>query len=227
MDLKQHYTALYNESIEKIVTDTYQIDNQIDSLSDNRFGITLLIRPDSQTKKNIQSFLDELKQIDPEQYYYPSSDIHITVLSIISCYDGFDLATISIPDYVAIIEKSLTGIQDIAINFQGITASPSAIMLQGFTNSNSLDNLRNNLRTNFTNSGLEESIDKRYSINTAHATVARFRKEINHKEKWIETLEKYRNFDFGKFKVGKYHLVYNDWYQRKEFVKELHEFKCS
>jgi 2'-5' RNA ligase len=227
MDLKQHYTTLYNQSIEKIVTNTYQIDNQIDSLSDNRFGITVVIRPDSETKKNIQGFLDELKQSNPEQYYYPSSDIHITVLSIISCYDGFDLATISIPDYVAIIEKSLVGIQDIAINFQGITASPSAIMLQGFTNSDSLNDLRNNLRTNFTNSGLEESIDKRYSINTAHATVARFRKEISHKEKLIETLEKYRNFDFGKFKVEKYHLVYNDWYQRKQFVKELHEFQSG
>lgn len=227
MDLKQHYTSLYNESIDKIVTNTYQIDNQIDSISDHRFGITLLIRPDSQTKKNIQVFLNELKQIDSEQYYYPDSDIHITVLSIISCYDGFDLETISIPDYVAIIEKSLIGIQNIAINFQGITASPSAIMLQGFTNSNSLDNLRNNLRTNFMNSGLEESIDKRYSINTAHATVARFRKEISNKEKLIETLEKYRNFDFGKFKVEKYYLVYNDWYQRKQFVKELHEFQSG
>ena len=227
MDLKQHYTALYNESIEKIVTNTYQIDNQIDSLSDRRFGITLLIRPDSQTKKNIQDFLDELKQIDPEQYYYPSSDIHITVLSIISCYDGFDLETISIPDYIAIIEKSLVGIQDVAINFQGVTASPSAIMLQGFTNSDSLDDLRNNLRTNFTDSGLQESIDKRYSINTAHSAVARFRKEISHTEKLIAVLEKYRNFDFGKFKVEKYHLVYNDWYQRKQFVKELHEFQSS
>lgn len=227
MDLKQHYTALYNESIEKIVTNTYQIDNQIDSLSDRRFGITLLIRPDSQTKKNIQDFLDELKQINPDQYYYPSSDIHITVLSIISCYDGFDLETISIPDYIAIIEKSLVGIQDTAINFQGITASPSAIMLQGFTNSDSLDDLRNNLRTNFTNSGLQESIDKRYSINTAHSTVARFRKEISHTEKLIAVLEKYRNFDFGKFKVEKYHLVYNDWYQREQFVKELHEFQSS
>ncbi|MFV5696326.1 2'-5' RNA ligase family protein [Flavobacterium sp. LB3P122] len=227
MDLKQHYTSLYNQSIEKIAADTYQIDNQIDSLSDNRFGISLLIRPDSHTKKNIQGFLDELKQIDPELYYYPSSDIHITVLSIISCYDGFDLATISIPDYAAVIEKSLVEIKDIAINFKGITASPSAIMLQGFTNSNSLDDLRNNLRKNFTNSGLEESIDKRYSINTAHATVARFRKKISNKDKWIEILEKYRNFDFGNFKVDKYNLVYNDWYQRKQFVKELHEFQCS
>ncbi|MFV8327354.1 2'-5' RNA ligase family protein [Flavobacterium sp. ZS1P14] len=227
MDLKQHYNTLYNESVKKIASDSYHIDNQIDSLSDNRFGVTLLIRPDSQIKKNIQGFLDELKQIDPEHYYYPSSDIHITVLSIISCYDGFDLANISIPDYVKIIEKSLVGIPDLEINFQGITASPSAIMLQGFTTTNSLNDLRSNLRTNFMDSGLEESIDKRYSIQIAHATVARFTKEIINKEKLIETLEKYRNFDFGKFKIEKYHLVYNDWYQREQFVKALHEFKSG
>lgn len=225
MDLKQHYSTLYNESIKKIVSDSYQIDNQIDSLSDNRFGITVLIRPDSQTKKNIQSFLDELKQIDPQQYYYPSSDIHITVLSIISCYEGFNLINISIQDYVKIIEKSLVGIPELDINFQGITASPSAVMIQGFTNTSSLNDLRNNLRTNFIDSGLEQSIDKRYSLQTAHATVSRFRKEIINKEKLIETLEKYRNFDFGKFKIEKYHLVYNDWYQREQFVKALHEFK--
>ena len=133
--------------------------------------------------------------------------------------------TISIPDYVSIIEKSLLGIKDIAINFQGITASSSAIMLQGFTDSDSLNDLRNNLRNHFANSGLEQSIDKRYSIQTAHATVARFRKKIRSTEKLIETLEKYRNFNFGNFKVEKYNLVYNDWYQREKLVKELHEFR--
>jgi 2'-5' RNA ligase len=224
MNLKKHYDTLYKESIEKIAADNYHIDNQIDWLSDNRFGLTLIIRPDIQAKNNIQVFLDELKEIDPDQYYYPNSDIHITVMSIISCYDGFDLATISIPDYVAIIEKSLAGIPDFEINFQGITASPSAIMIQGFTNSNSLNDLRNNLRTNFRSSGLEESIDKRYSIQTAHSTVARFRKPISNKEKLIEILEKYRDFSFGKFKVEQLYLVYNDWYQRDKSVKELHEF---
>lgn len=227
MDLAQHYNNLYIESVETIATDRYQIDTQIDSDTDSRFGITLLIRPDTATKIKIQDFLNELRAIDPEQYYYPDSDIHITVLSIISCYDGFNLASISIPDYVGIVEKSLIGIEDLVINFQGITASSSAIMLQGFTNTNSLDDLRNNLRTHFMNSGLEQSIDKRYSIQTAHATVARFRKKISQTEKLIRVLEKYRNFNFGKFKVEKYNLVYNDWYQRKQFVKELHEFRSK
>lgn len=224
MDLKKHYDTLYKESIEKIVADNYHIDTQIDSISDNRFGLTLIIRPDIQTKNTIQHFLNELKAIDSDQYYYPNSDIHITVMSIISCYDNFDLASISIPDYVAIIEKSLVNIRDIEINFQGVTASPSAIMLQGFTNTNSLNDLRNNLRTQFKDSGLEQSIDKRYSIQTAHSTVVRFRKPFSNKEKLLAILEKYRDFNFGKFKVDNYYLVYNDWYQREKWVKELHRF---
>ncbi|WP_073371463.1 2'-5' RNA ligase family protein [Flavobacterium fluvii] len=227
MDLKKHYDILYKESIEKIVADTYHIEHEIDSPSDHRFGLTLLIRPDSQTKNRIQAFLNELKEIDPDQYYYPDSDIHITVLSIISCYDGFDLATISLPDYVAVIEKSLVGIHDLEINFQGITASPSAIMLQGFPNTNSLNDLRNKLRVNFKESGLEESIDKRYAIQTAHSTVARFRKPIENKEKLIAILEKHRDFNFGKVKVESCYLVYNDWYQREKWVKELKEFKLG
>lgn len=109
MDLKKHYDTLYKESIEKIATNTYYVDNQIDSPSDHRFGLTLLIRPDGSTKNAIQRFLNELKEIDPDQYYYPDSDIHVTVLSIISCYDSFDLASISIPDYVDVIEKKPCG----------------------------------------------------------------------------------------------------------------------
>ena len=227
MDLNRHYSNLYEESIEKILCDTYHIDDQIDSSLDNRFGITLLIRPTIQIKNNIQYFLDELRAIDSEQYYYPNSDIHITVMSIISCYNGFDLATVSVPDYVEIVEKSLVEINNIEINFKGITVSPSAIMIQGFVSNNFLDDLRNNLRKNFKNSGLEESIDRRYSISTAHSTVVRFRKKIKNKEKLIEILEKYRDFNFGKFTVEKYDLVFNDWYQREQFVQQLHEFKVK
>ncbi|HQK40797.1 MAG TPA: mutarotase [Flavobacterium alvei] len=222
--IKEHYDRLYENSIQQIRGNDYSIDNQIDSVSDKRFGLTLIIRPDTETKNKIQVFLDELKAIDPDQYYYPNSDIHITVMSIISCYDDFDVASISILDYVAIIEKSLVDIGKIEINFQGVTASPSAIMLQGFTNTNSLIDLRNNLRTQFKDSGLEQSIDKRYSIQTAHSTVARFRKPISNKEKLLAIVEKYRDYNFGKFKVDGYYLVYNDWYQREKRVKELHKF---
>lgn len=224
MHLKEHYNRLYINAIKEIKNDKYTIDKLIDSPSDNRFGITALIRPSIDVKNKIQVFLNELKENNPNQYYYPNSDIHITVLSIISCYEGFDSKTVSIPEYSRIIQKSIENIKSFEIHFQGITASNSAIMIQGFPEDNSLEQIRSNLRTNFENSDLQKSIDKRYTLQTAHSTAIRFRDIIRNKEDLLKTLEKYRTFDFGKFKVEKIELVYNDWYQRNDLVQKLDTF---
>ncbi|KFF19559.1 2'-5' RNA ligase family protein [Flavobacterium hydatis] len=225
MDLASHYTNLFTESCEKISNDNYVIDTQIDDLNDNRLGITLLIRPTEEIKNNIQLFLNELKEVDASQYYYPNSDIHITVMSIISCYDGFDLNKITLQDYVAIINKCISGLNTSVINLQGITASPSAVMIQGFPSDASINDLRDNLRTAFKQTSLEQSIDKRYSLFTTHLTVVRFRKPINNKDLFLKTLHKYRDYNFGKFEIKNLELVHNDWYQRAEFVKLLSDFK--
>ena len=88
-----------------------------------------------------------------------------------------------------------------------------------------LHDMRNQLRINFKNSGLQQTIDARYSIRTAHATVVRFRKRFTRKDDFIEVLENYRNFAFGQFTVDTVELVYNDWYQRSKNVKTLCRFK--
>ncbi len=227
MDLIKHYYRLYQDSIQKIISDNYQIDNLIDAPSDNRFGITLLIRPDSHVKSNIQRFLSKLKAIEPDQYYYPSSDIHVTVMSIISCYNGFDLANISIGDYVQIIEESIKVQKDIEIQFKGVTASPSCVMVQGLLSDNNLNTIRDNLRRNFKTSKLQQSMDQRYTIQTAHSTVVRFRKNLTEKADFIKVLEDHRDCNFGTFSVDTIDLVYNDWYQKTERVKELYKFKIK
>ena len=107
MNLEHHYKKLYNESINKISSDNYEIDHLIDSNKDKRFGLTLLVRPSIEIKKEIQKFLNKIKEIEPDQYYYPNSDIHITVMSIISCYEGFDMTKIDMPKYIELIEKCL------------------------------------------------------------------------------------------------------------------------
>lgn len=131
MNLKEHYNLLYKEAIGKIVSDTYQIDDLIDSKTDKRIGLTVVIRPPVAVREKIQQFLDELKIIEPNQYYYPSSDIHITVMSIISCYEGFEIDNIDLPKYIDLIRKCLVN-DDISIQFKGVTASDSCIMVQGF-----------------------------------------------------------------------------------------------
>ncbi|WMI64401.1 mutarotase [Aestuariibaculum sp. YM273] len=225
MNLEEHYNNLYNTSIEKIKNDTYHIDTLIDSKSDNRFGITLLLRPSEAVKTNIETFLSELKAIEPNQYYYESSDIHITVMSIISCYNGFQLNQINIQDYIEVIKQSLIESPIIEIHFKGLTASPSCIMLQGFMNNSVLNDIRDNLRQNFKTSTLEQSIDKRYTIQTAHATIVRFKNKLENKNAFLKTIEAFKHHDFGTFQVEKLELVYNDWYQKEALVEKLFQFE--
>ena len=227
MDLKEHYNKLYQDSIKKIKSDSYQVDKLIDSDNDKRFGITLLLRPDNSVKVNIQKFLSEIKVIEPHQYFYRDSDLHVTVMSIISCYDGFNLSQIRIKDYVETIKKSIMGVSCFNIEFKGLTASPSCLMVQGFPENNSLTQIRDNLRVDFKETGLEQSMDKRYAIQTAHSTIFRLKEDIENKESFLDTLEKYRDYYFGAFTVNSLELVFNDWYHRKEYVKELYRFELE
>ncbi len=227
MNLSEHYKNLFSEFLNKVKSTNVLVDELIDSENDNRYGITLLIRPPIFIKNKIQIFLDDLRKIEPIQYYYRNSDIHITVMSIISCYNGFDLSKINLEDYFSVISKSVEKEKSFAINFEGITATQSAIMVQGFWEENTLNNIRDNLRENFRQTHLEQSLDKRYSIKTAHSTIVRFRNDIKEKDKFIELLEKYKNYNFGKFGVNELEFVANDWYQKIEKVKLLKTFKLE
>lgn len=224
MNLTEHYNQLYTTSSETISAGKYAIDTELKNESDSRFGITLLIRPNDEIKANIQDFINELKKAEPDQYFYPDSDIHITVMSIISCSTAFNLNQISPSEYIEIICRSLVDVDKIKIHYKGITASPSAIMIQGFPSDETLNNLRNRLRENFRNTNLQQSIDSRYAISTAHSTVMRFQEKLHNPKKLMEITEKFRDYDFGEFDVKSIELVYNDWYQRKSTTRVLGDF---
>ncbi len=224
MKLKGHYNQLYKDSILKIQSDSYQVDELIESPNDNRFGITLLVRPDNAVKGEIQKLLAKIRLIEPNQYFYRDPDLHVTVMSIISCYNGFNLTQIRVEDYVNVIQKSIKGMNRFNIEFKGLTASPSCLMIQGFLKDNTLDIIRDNLRNDFKNSGLEQSIDKRYTIQTAHSTIFRLKEKLRNKKEFLNIVEEYRGYNFGTFPVKSLEFVFNDWYQRKEYVKTLYRF---
>ncbi|MFT3740028.1 MAG: mutarotase [Breznakibacter sp.] len=227
MNLRTHYDALYQNAVQKIESNGYSLDDLIDSPDDQRRGITLLIRPKEKVRLRIRQFLNELRLIEPKQYYQPDPDIHVTVLSIISCHPGFELQNICVSDYIDLIGQTIKAASPFKIRFNGVTASPSCIMVQGFPTGNTLNDVRDRLRDCFNQSGLQQSIDSRYSIQTAHMTVVRFREPLVRINEFLKVVERYRNFDFGTLSIDSIELVYNDWYQRNELVKELHRFKLA
>lgn len=224
MELLRHYDTLFTDSINEIKTNNCQIDELIDSPHDTRFGITLVIRLSSEINSAINSFLDELRVLEPHQYYYPSIDRHVTLLSIISCYEGFTPDKINITEYVSTMEKALNDKHAFDIEFKGITMSPSCVMVQGFPVDNTLNGIRENLRSVFKNTPLPQSLDQRYLLQTAHCTVLRFKKPLSQKDQFIDILNKYRDYNFGRLTVHLIEFVFNDWYQREKNSKLLYRY---
>lgn len=214
MDLEQHYHQLWTRSVQQFESGHYEYDPMIDAPVDSRRGITLLARPTLNVRMAIETMLSDLKASEPEQYYYPITDIHLTVLSIISCYEDFSLSLIDATQYVALVQEVINAQKPFKIQFRGITASPSCLLIQGFPLDNALKKIRNGLRQRFQNSGLQHSIDKRYAIQTAHSTVVRFRKPLTQPEAFLQKVETYQEVDFGMFDVNELELVFNDWYQK-------------
>jgi hypothetical protein len=62
---------------------------------------------------------------------------------------------------------------------------------------------------------------------TTHSTVVRFKQEAPNAVKFLNLLEKYREFDFGSFEIICYELIYNDLCPKKELNTPLHQFKAA
>lgn len=225
MELENHYVELWKHSSRKFNAGQYELDPLISSDQDNRYGITLLARPSNEIKQRVSQILQRVKAVAPHQYYYPASDLHITVLSIISCYPGFSLEQIDIEEYKNIIESAVRTISPFYIHFKGLTASPSCILVQGFPEDNQLNELRNELRTRFKHTNLQHSIDSRYTLKAAHLTVIRFKQQPAEPKLFIREIENLRETDFGRCLINELEFVGNDWYQRKDKVKQIQTFK--
>jgi 2'-5' RNA ligase len=224
MALTELYDNLFNHSIGQISQGDIEIDRRIDDQGDRRRGLTLLIKPSDEVKGQINLFQDEMRKIDAEQYYQPMTDLHVTVLSIISCYEGFDLNQVHVADFESVIADSIRDVPKTEFLFKGITSSRQAVMIQGFPTGDGLDRLRECLRKNFSSSGLQQSIDSRYKLTTAHMTSLRFRKELQSPAKFAERLEDFRTVEFGAMPIVSLDLVYNDWYQNSSIVQLLNRF---
>ena len=226
-DLKSLYSQMWIDSIDKFKSNACEIDPLINDSTDLRRGITVLSYFDNSVEDKISTFLDELKIIEPEQYYYPKNELHLTILSIISCITGFKLSNIDVEAYSSIFKETLKNIDGFKVKYKGITVSPSCILIQGFPDENQLNHLRNSLRVSFKKAKLDTTIDSRYKISTAHTTAVRCLTPFRNSNNLMRVLSKYKNYDFGTLEVNSLELVFNNWYQNLSITKSLSSFELK
>lgn len=219
------YNNMWQRFEQAAAHNNYELDPFLaDGAKDTRRGITALAyleQGNSEFIEEITHFQSKVKNIEPNQYFHPISELHLTILSIISCIAGFKLSDIPKTDYSDIFQVAANNIGPIEIQFKGITASPNCIMLQGFPNNDALEHLRESLRSEFKASGLRTNFDSRYKLVTAHSSLIRFRVPINNSNKLFNLCQRYRDYDFGNARLTDIHLVFNNWYQNLAMTQSI------
>lgn len=227
IELNRHYDAMWNEALTEFGAGRFERDSLIESSSDTRRGLTLLARPSHEVLESIDALLDGLAPSVGAQYRYPLSDIHITILSIISCYPGFKEDRVPLDQYCSLIAEVVADMPPFEVTFSGLTASPSCLMIRGYPSDRTLARLRDRLRETFAKSDLKQSIDSRYRIETAHLTVLRLARPVAYPDAFVEGIRDLRDIDIGRCQMKEIEFVANDWYQRRDKTRLIERFQLG
>jgi 2'-5' RNA ligase len=194
---------------------------------DTRRGVTLVARLDASVCARVKCFLDEIAAVAPQQHFYQPAEFHLTVLSVIPGSVSWRQPAQRLPDHLAALAEVLKGRPPFSVEFRGMTASPEAVMIQGFPEGNALAKLRDDLRAALAGRGLGENLDRRYKIATAHLTVVRFATPLQDWRPLKALLAANRHRDFGTTCFRAVQLIHGDWYASANTVRMLCEYPLT
>ncbi len=222
---RQIYDRLWRAALCRFGRGEPQTDPYLaDRAGDGRRGVTLALRPEPAVQMAVNRFVRQLARAAPGQHFYRPDELHVTVLAVIPGSAEWrekirDLAAIQ-----AVIGKILQRRRPFVISFRGVTASPGAVMIQGFPKSEALVEIRDELREVLRKNHLGGDIDRRYKINTAHLTVMRFGTVRADWKAFVDLLKANRRTGFGDMRVRKLQLLWSDWYASTGVVRVLEEY---
>jgi 2'-5' RNA ligase len=220
MDTGEKYDRLWTGAITYFQTGQVGIDpNLRHKANDRRLGLSVIARPGLAVAARFTSFLDRLKQIEPDQYYYQESEYHLTILSLFTATEVFEPHWANLAGYRATVDRAVLNAYPFTVRYKGITASRSAVLVQGFVEGQRLNQLRADLRQSLRASGFGDGLDERYTLDTAHSTICRFASQPRDMPRLLDLLRAHRATDFGQSTFHHLQLVKNDWYMSHEKVE--------
>jgi 2'-5' RNA ligase len=226
--LRARYDQWWSEAVGKIRAGKVESDPVLEArVQDRRRGLTVIARPTPAVRQRAAMFLGQLRQIEPAQYYYTSSEFHLTVLSLFTATAKHEPFFAKTEQYVSAVDSVLRKVAPFRIEFEGVTASPGTVMIQGFFETDALNDLRDALRSQLKLRGLADGVDRRYRLESAHVTVARFRAPLRESERFAAVLEQVRQRSFGATTVRNLSLVKNDWYMSHRVTETLKRYRLA
>ncbi len=214
--LDNHYNNIIKSNIDKIMLGGVGDIFLYDAENDARMSLVVLIRISSNVKNSIVRHMEELKLLEPDLYYYPQEDYHITVMDILKGELGRTIPP-NIDEYINIISKCAEEISEFELFFDGMTASDNVALIKGYYEE-PLEMFRKMLRNNFKQQGLP--LEERYETFSSHISVARIPDKLKNPNEYIDFIG--RNCAFGIMKVKSFEICFHNWYDSKKTVlKEI------
>ncbi|KAK8840648.1 hypothetical protein M9Y10_030423 [Tritrichomonas musculus] len=208
--LKQNYAKIFDQNKEALLNGGHGDPYLNSSKVDTRMGLSLLIRIKSNVSEKISNYIHDIQSIEPNLYYYPPSDFHITVLDILR---GEPDRTVpeNLNDYISCIKECANKVKPFILEFRNITASDNCVLICGYYEEG-LEKLRQLIRKSLAERNLP--LEERYQTFSSHLTVVRIPEQLKEPQKFIEQIK--REIYFGQMEVDSLELSFHNWYDSKK-----------
>ncbi len=225
--LRAHYDAMWERAFPAVAAGAVDLDARLAAGPDPRRGVTLIARPGPQLAARFDALLDRLAAAAPGQYRHPQPDMHLTILSLFTVGDDVAPALARLGDYRAAVRAAVAGVPAFAIDFDGIALSRGAVLARGFPCGPALETLRERLRAALRERGLDASLDQRYRLVTAHATLLRFVRPLAAPAQLAALLAALRDEALGVMRVDEVELVVNDWTMSRGSLRQVEALRLG
>jgi len=177
-------------------------------MPDRRLGLSLVIplrRGRGRYARLVRSFEDA----EPDQYYYPFGDLHVTVFDFLRAREGYARDAGLESRLADVAGPALEGLADFRIEWRGVVFSRGAGLICGHDGGRLLE-IRRRIRRSLAELGLPN--DERYRSETAHATFCRFAAPPRDPARLVRLIEGARALSLGAEEPLRAELVEHDWY---------------
>jgi 2'-5' RNA ligase len=214
--LRKHYSTILKNNRRIILEGGNGRIDYTDFVDEKIMSLVTLIRLSPEVSSRIAAFEDRLRAIQPDMYFYPQEDYHITVLDILKGEKGRQLPN-NIDEYVEAVKACTKDISPFEITFKGISASDNAVMVCGFYDE-ALELLRQSMRTELKRRGLP--LDERYETFSSHVTFARLCSKYTDPVKFLSLISE--PVSFGAMTVTSLEVCFHSWCDaRKTVIAEI------
>ena len=226
--LAARYDALWSAAAPEVRRGRVRLDPlPLRKEHDLRRGVTLLARLAPGVAAALAGFCDELRVLEPAQYFHPSADLHLTVLALFTATADYEPFLAHLDGYQSAAAEALDGACAFAVEARGVTLTRDAVLAQGFPRGDTLQWIRERLRAALAARGLGGAVDQRYRLETAHTTLVRFVAPLRDPARFVDALAAARVRAFGTSRISQVELVLADWYQSSELSRPVSTFGLS